>query len=199
MGIGASTSPQAHPYPDTDSELPDFIYDPITHNVFADPVVLGETGRTYERATLRKWLLQQDPLAWRDPLTNAPLLVAHLVPNWSMRDAVAHYTGSDLPPPESPQPQSLRLAHLSEQAERLGSSVQFRMRPHPAQRKSLLTMAGCLIGFSAFSDATVSRVCFGAATLVGCLVFGMLSVASTFGRMRDVQVQWRPPVQPGDT
>lgn len=53
---------------------------PITGELLKDPVVATD-GHTYERAAIERWLTDHQT----SPLTNAPLVSKHLVPNLRLR------------------------------------------------------------------------------------------------------------------
>jgi len=55
---------------------------PITLSTFVDPVVLAETGHTYEREAIETWLRNN---ALRCPKTSRQLKSATLVPNYTVR------------------------------------------------------------------------------------------------------------------
>ncbi|KAG2427261.1 hypothetical protein HXX76_012457 [Chlamydomonas incerta] len=57
---------------------------PISYGVMHDPVLLGRTGHTYERAVIAEHLATSNT----DPLTNSPLESAELTPNWALRDVI---------------------------------------------------------------------------------------------------------------
>ena len=66
--------------------LPPSFYCPITHDVMADPVMLAETGQTFERAAILSWLQANQ----RCPLTNVQLQQSPplIVPNFAMRSTI---------------------------------------------------------------------------------------------------------------
>ena len=71
-------------------EEPDHLLCPITHVMFRDPVVLMESGHTYERAAIERHLQDHrtDPLT-RDRVVTAP------VTNRGMRNAVETWLGEN--------------------------------------------------------------------------------------------------------
>ena len=77
----------------------------ISQELFEDPVVLCQTGHSYERDAIVTWLATK-ALAPTDPITNVPLWTTDVVPNWSLRDAVnawrASQDGGSLPPLRPP-------------------------------------------------------------------------------------------------
>ena len=56
---------------------------PITQDVMEDPVLVAQTGNTYERRAVEEWFARSNT----DPLTNAELEDATLIPNNVLRCA----------------------------------------------------------------------------------------------------------------
>ena len=56
---------------------------PITQDVMEDPVLVAQTGNTYERRAVEEWFARSNT----DPLTNEKLEVATLIPNNVLRCA----------------------------------------------------------------------------------------------------------------
>ena len=54
---------------------------PITQDVMEDPVLVAQTGNTYERRAVEEWFARRNT----DPLTNAELEDATLIPNNVLR------------------------------------------------------------------------------------------------------------------
>lgn len=75
----------------------------ITQEVFEDPVVLVDTGHSYERAALEAWLRRKRSC----PLSGRPVS-GRVVVNWTLRDAVAGVRAQrglpQLPPPRAHAP-----------------------------------------------------------------------------------------------
>jgi DNA repair exonuclease SbcCD ATPase subunit len=63
-----------------DEEIPDGFKCPITQEIMKDPVIL-ETGQTYEREAIEKWLQEKRT----DPATGQQLSSVMLIPNISLR------------------------------------------------------------------------------------------------------------------
>lgn len=59
--------------------------DPGAQELFSDPVILSQTGYTYDRPAIERWLRQKSPPT--DPSTNVELYTTETVPNWALRDA----------------------------------------------------------------------------------------------------------------
>ncbi len=68
-------------------DIPKSFYCPITFDLMRDPVLLGNTGHTFERAAISDWLQTHNT----DPLTNQRLTDATLTPNFALRDAINDY------------------------------------------------------------------------------------------------------------
>ena len=70
----------------------------ITQDVYVDPVVLVQTGYTYEREAIGRWLRTRRT----DPTTNNYVTCTDVVPNWKIRESVESwmvekgYKASDL-------------------------------------------------------------------------------------------------------
>lgn len=64
--------------------IPEAFYCPITFDLMKDPVLLGNTGHSFERAAIEHWLLNSHS----NPLTNQPLENTALVANFALRDAI---------------------------------------------------------------------------------------------------------------
>ncbi|OUS44958.1 hypothetical protein BE221DRAFT_148223 [Ostreococcus tauri] len=68
------------------AEPPDHLKCAITQELFTDPVVLVQSGYTYDRRAIQRWLAQKFPPT--DPTSNVELWCTDIVPNWSLRQAV---------------------------------------------------------------------------------------------------------------
>ena len=81
-------------------KIPESFICPVTFDLLKDPVILGTTGHTFERAFIVHWLTEHNV----DPLTNSPLDVTTLTPNFALRDAINDYvrrvSGIIIPPSE---------------------------------------------------------------------------------------------------
>jgi len=67
------------------ADPPDSLRCPITQELFRDPVVVTQTGYTYDRDAIERWLRQKTPPT--DPSSNVELYATDIVPNWALRDA----------------------------------------------------------------------------------------------------------------
>ena len=70
-----------------DDEAPDHLLDPISFNLFQDPVVTP-SGITYEKCHLVKHLRQKGNY---DPLSRQPLFENELYPNLIIKEGVEHF------------------------------------------------------------------------------------------------------------
>lgn len=73
--------------------IPDSHICPITQDVMKDPVILVETGMTYERKEIEKWLEEKldddgNVIPPRDPKTNVILTTKKLIPNHALRNSI---------------------------------------------------------------------------------------------------------------
>jgi len=57
---------------------------PITQEVMKSPVILIETGQSYEKTAIEKWLIDHDT----DPLSNKRLTNKIIIPNIALRNAI---------------------------------------------------------------------------------------------------------------
>ena len=71
----------------TDWVVPEPFVDPITQDVFTDPVVTAD-GHTYSRAEIQAWLATGKRTS---PKTNEPLAHTTLTPNHLVRSMVQEY------------------------------------------------------------------------------------------------------------
>jgi leucine-rich repeat protein SHOC2 len=60
---------------------------PISFNMFRDPVMVVESGHTYDRNEITQHFAHNN----RDPKTNLPLRSTRVVTNWGVRDAVQEW------------------------------------------------------------------------------------------------------------
>ena len=60
---------------------------PISFNMFRDPVMVVESGHTYDRNEITQHFAHNN----RDPKTNLPLRSTRVVTNWGVRDAVEEW------------------------------------------------------------------------------------------------------------
>ncbi|KAJ1484601.1 hypothetical protein T484DRAFT_1894077 [Baffinella frigidus] len=74
--------------------VPDSFRCPITQEVMTDPVMVAETGHTYERAAILRWLQTNST----DPKTNVPLQTKQLVPNHGLRATIEDFLNPPIRP-----------------------------------------------------------------------------------------------------
>jgi len=67
--------------------IPASFFCPISHELMKDPVIVVETGQTYERSRIEQWLKDNS----RDPLTNQQLHKRNLTPNIALRDTIEDF------------------------------------------------------------------------------------------------------------
>ena len=72
------------PDADLDAE-PEELLCPITRTMFRDPVMVVESGHTYERSAILEHFERNGA---KDPLTNCDLSSAKVMTNWAMRNVV---------------------------------------------------------------------------------------------------------------
>lgn len=63
-------------------EVPEYLLDPISFNIFVDPVIT-KSGNTFERS----WILQHLKSSATDPFSRAPLTKKDLIPNIQLKQA----------------------------------------------------------------------------------------------------------------
>jgi hypothetical protein len=61
-----------------------------------DPVLVGETGHSYERAAIEQWFEEKrkQKLTLTDPKTRAALLTDQVIPNHALRQAIEAFVAS---------------------------------------------------------------------------------------------------------
>lgn len=67
-------------------EVPDYLLDPISFNLFVDPVV-SKSGQTFERS----WILQHLKTSGTDPFSRQPLRKEELIPNIQLKAAAEDF------------------------------------------------------------------------------------------------------------
>ena len=75
------------PTPPAAAELPEELFCPLTHELMFDPVLLVQSGQTYERAPLVHWLETHDT----DPMTGAHLTNRDVTDNILVRSMCRRY------------------------------------------------------------------------------------------------------------
>ena len=90
-------------------EPPDHLRCPISCDLYDDPVLLSQTGHTYDRVSIERWLRQKSPPT--DPASNVELHSTATVPNWAVRDAVNEWCAQNgRAPLHAPKCATRRLA-----------------------------------------------------------------------------------------
>lgn len=113
---------------------PEELLCPISCELMADPVLVAETGQTYDRATITSWLYTHAT----DPNTNCELRSKKLVPNVALRKIIDHY--KDQHPEHELQYAALDVATPPQPAESLRASfmsaIHDRLRKGSAMTRS---------------------------------------------------------------
>ena len=78
------------PDADLDAE-PEELMCPITHAMFRDPVMVVESGHTYERSAILEHFEQRNEA--KDPLTRRALSSTKVMTNWAVRQIVQAWLG----------------------------------------------------------------------------------------------------------
>ncbi len=74
--------------------VPDFCRCPITTCIMRDPVLLVESGHTFERHGIERWLHKNTTC----PITRKSLVTKSLVTNWVAKMCIAHFEATNLAP-----------------------------------------------------------------------------------------------------
>jgi len=69
------------------SDVPEIFQCPISQSIMKDPVILPETGQTYERNQIEEWFKEHTT----DPMTNQELKSQSLVENIALRNAIEEF------------------------------------------------------------------------------------------------------------
>ena len=86
----AAAAAAAAPPEEDEDVVPEFYRCPITRDLMQDPVILVDSGHTFERAALEQWLNAHNT----NPLTGARLVSAATAPNFSLRHAIQAFLES---------------------------------------------------------------------------------------------------------
>ena len=79
--------------------VPDLCRCPITRCIMRDPVLLVESGHTFDRHSIETWLQDQATC----PISRTKLVTKSLVTNWMARMCIAHFANSK-PAPKKRRP-----------------------------------------------------------------------------------------------
>jgi hypothetical protein len=69
-------------------QIPKELECPISHCLMRDPVILGSTGKTFDKSTIKHCLRTKPNI---DPLTNNRLESSNLLTNYSVRDLIEDF------------------------------------------------------------------------------------------------------------
>jgi hypothetical protein len=147
-------------------EPPEHLKCVITQELFRDPVVLTQTGYTYDRGAIQRWLNAKFPPT--DPTSNVELWCTELVPNWSLRQAVdewgiANGYGAMDPPEEATrvtkdgQPTTRRSANATSAAALTHQYLQALQRGHPRHAAVLVFFMTVTCGTITLTTLTVAH------------------------------------------
>lgn len=75
--------------PQHQKPIPDYLLDPISFNLFVDPVIT-KSGQSYERS----WILEHLRTSKTDPFSRAPLTEKDLIPNLALKAAAEQFIES---------------------------------------------------------------------------------------------------------
>ena len=122
---------------------------PITYDLMRDPVLLGNTGHTYERVAIESWLRNNNT----DPLTNQSLNSSELIPNKALGRAIKRHVLREggtwpLPSIEVKPP----AARGSDHGDGMASLFRFFGEVHENTRQGNMFIPMRSLGFSLFSD-----------------------------------------------
>jgi hypothetical protein len=77
---------------ETHSTIPDYALCPITQEIMRHPVILSETGNSYDEEAILKWFSHKNT----DPLTNTTLRDHIVIPNHGLRAAISHALSNNM-------------------------------------------------------------------------------------------------------
>ncbi len=77
---------------ETHSTIPDYALCPITQEIMRYPVILRETGNSYDEEAILKWFSHKNT----DPLTNTTLRDHIVIPNHGLRAAISHALSNNM-------------------------------------------------------------------------------------------------------
>jgi hypothetical protein len=143
-------------------EPPEHLRCAITQELFSDPVILTQTGYTYERRAIQRWLAAKFPPT--DPTSNVELYCTDIVPNWALRQSVEEWARANgygsLEPPEEAmrctkdgRPVTRRSASATSAAALTQQYIETLHRSHPRH-------AAVLIFLLTFTIATATAMAF---------------------------------------
>lgn len=147
-------------------EPPEHLKCVITQELFRDPVILVQTGYTYDRKAIERWLSAKFPPT--DPTSNVELWCTDLVPNWSLRQVVdewgiANGYGPMDPPEEAVRvskdgrPTTRRSANATSAAALTHQYLQALHRTHPRHAAVLVFLMTFTLGTITVTMLTVAH------------------------------------------
>ena len=147
-------------------EPPEHLKCVITQELFRDPVILVQTGYTYDRKAIERWLSAKFPPT--DPTSNVELWCTDLVPNWSLRQVVdewgiANGYGAMDPPEEAVRvskdgrPTTRRSANATSAAALTHQYLQALHRTHPRHAAVLVFLMTFTLGTITVTTLTVAH------------------------------------------
>jgi hypothetical protein len=152
-------------------EPPEHLKCVITQELFRDPVVLVQTGYTYDRIAIQRWLAAKFPPT--DPTSNVELWCTDLVPNWSLRQSVdewgvANGYGAMDPPEEAVRvtkdgrPMGRRSANATSATALTHQYLQALHRTHPRHAAVLVFLMTFTLGTITVTTLTVVHSAYAA-------------------------------------
>lgn len=72
--------------------VPPSFLDPISRELMRDPVMVGDCGQVYERASIEAWFAKHNGTIPNDPLTGTPLVSTEVLPVHALRNAIQEWT-----------------------------------------------------------------------------------------------------------
>jgi len=152
-------------------EPPEHLKCVITQELFTDPVVLVQTGYTYERAAILRWLNAKFPPT--DPTSNVELWCTDIVPNWSLRQSVDEWGLANgygvLDPPEEATRVTKDGRHVARRSANATSAsalthqyLQALHRAHPRQAAILVFLMTFTLGTITVTTLTVAHSVYSA-------------------------------------
>ena len=152
-------------------EPPEHLKCVITQELFRDPVVLVQTGYTYDRIAIQRWLAAK--FLPTDPTSNVELWCTDLVPNWSLRQSVdewgvANGYGAMDPPEEAVlvtkdgRPMGRRSANATSATALTHQYLQALHRTHPRHAAVLVFLMTFTLGTITVTTLTVVHSAYAA-------------------------------------
>ena len=162
-------------------EPPEYLRCPITQELFRDPVIMSQTGYTYDRDAIERWLRQKSPPT--DPSSNVELYTTQCVPNWAIRDAANEWCAAN----------GVKALATPERATRAlaGGANARDLKPHQAASRRGFGRGGTLNGTL---DGTLAGVGSAVYELLVTLASTGLFVVSVYAQRAARRLGIRPSV-----